>query len=992
LQLKTQILYVLLITLLFNVNSALAGTTYTWNIGSSGNWTTASNWSPNSGYPGSSGTTDIAVINTSGVTISLSATVTIAQLETTSYGFSGITISVGSGNTLNIGAGVSTTQPASAAVSFTFGGTGTTKISGTVSAGYQSSFAIAAGATVYFNASSVFDESTGNPHGNLTNNGTLNILSGANLKFGDFASLVNSGTGTIHSYGATFTFSGSGSPPSTITNSGTIRDHGSTYSLTGQSSAFTNSGASSNFYGSGTTITYSSGNGGMSLSNAGTFKADSASIITLGNTNPTPITNTGTFTAGTSGSPCTINLTGQGTNINNSKTFNLGSTSVINPSGTSVIVKNTSPGIFTLQSDVNGSATIGALSGTASCSGLFSVQRYIQGGAGYRSYRLLSSQVFTNSVSSVNVYDITYLKNYIYLTGTTTTGGFDNTVAANPTLYLYRENLVNPAFTTFLNSNFIGISKINNAPTYAYSMNDATYTSTYNIPVGSGILCFYRGDRYTTFAYKTTAPFPIPENDTLTTTGTLNTGTITARNWFNPGATTLSYTPATVVGYRGFNLVGNPYPSTIDWETYSNTSGSGIYVKNVSKIMYLLNPLTQNYDAYQKGGAYTNHGTRYIVSGQAFFVLDTLATTGFLVFNESAKVNNQNTGLNLFMAVHATNFAGNTNPYLRLQMAMDTVNTDDILISFNSIAVTTYNPGMDAPYKNGFGKVSLSSISSDHIALAINTQPLPKTSETIHLNIGAKSDGIYSLNMKNMVGIPQLYDVWLMDNYKKDSLDMRHNSTYSFKITVSDTNSYGANRFSLVLRQNPGYAYRLLNFTAAKVTSTTPQVQLTWITENEQNYTGFTVERSTDNGKTFTVVGGLTGDAAGNYGLTDKTPVTGINLYRLKSVDINGNITYSYIVPISYSDLSNNLTKSNINVYPNPASSIINLAITADLNTQSNYNIQITNSTGLVVKQATSAQPNWQSTINDLLPGTYVIKVLNSKNGTLVGDSKFVKQ
>ncbi|MGZ3835886.1 MAG: T9SS type A sorting domain-containing protein, partial [Mucilaginibacter sp.] len=113
--------------------------------------------------------------------------------------------------------------------------------------------------------------------------------------------------------------------------------------------------------------------------------------------------------------------------------------------------------------------------------------------------------------------------------------------------------------------------------------------------------------------------------------------------------------------------------------------------------------------------------------------------------------------------------------------------------------------------------------------------------------------------------------------------------------------------------------------------------------------------------------------------------------YRLKQEDINDSITYSSVIPVAFSTLSNSLVNSNINIYPNPAASTINLAIAQTVNTAASYNIQITTSSGIVIKQATSVQPKWQSNVSDLQPGTYIVKVFNSKDQTFIGNTKFIK-
>lgn len=235
--------------------------------------------------------------------------------------------------------------------------------------------------------------------------------------------------------------------------------------------------------------------------------------------------------------------------------------------------------------------------------------------------------------------------------------------------------------------------------------------------------------------------------------------------------------------------------------------------------------------------------------------------------------------------------------YLRLELGKDAINTDNIIIDFKAGSKTTYVKGEDAPTFQGFGKVSLSSLSSDSIPLAINILPLPTQSLTIGLKVKAKTDGIYNLSMTTISSIPDIFEIWLMDSYKKDSLDFRVNSSYAFNIFNSDTSSFGDHRFSLVIRQNKAIGVHLLNFMATK----TPEgTQVGWITELEKNYTSFTIERSTDNGQTYKALTSFISSAASNYGFLDKTPVSGVDLYRLKLQDLNGTITYSTPISLNY--------------------------------------------------------------------------------------------
>jgi hypothetical protein len=63
----------------------------------------------------------------------------------------------------------------------------------------------------------------------------------------------------------------------------------------------------------------------------------------------------------------------------------------------------------------------------------------------------------------------------------------------------------------------------------------------------------------------------------------------------------------------GWNLVANPYPSTIDWDDLDWTK------TNVANGIYILNPDTEQYATYV-AGAGANGGTQFIASQQAFYV------------------------------------------------------------------------------------------------------------------------------------------------------------------------------------------------------------------------------------------------------------------------------------------------------------------------------------------------------------------------------------
>lgn len=230
---------------------------------------------------------------------------------------------------------------------------------------------------------------------------------------------------------------------------------------------------------------------------------------------------------------------------------------------------------------------------------------------------------------------------------------------------------------------------------------------------------------------------------------------------------------------------------------------------------------------------------------------------------------------------------------LRVVLEKDTINKDDILIMFDPTTSPACVFNEDANYFPGYGLVGLSSVSSDGVLLTIDKRPFPAVSTVIPLNVTATASDTYTLNLTETNSIPANYDIWLMDAYKKDSLDFRHNLTYSFNLNLADTNSFGSRRFSLIIRQNAALKVHLLDFIANKAKG---GVQVAWKTENEANYTTFVVEKSQDKGQTYTQLTSLVSSGQGTYTFFDKVHAYGEALYRLKTISQDGSVIMSKVV------------------------------------------------------------------------------------------------
>lgn len=685
--------------------------------------------------------------------------------------------------------------------------------------------------------------------------------------------------------------------------------------------------------------------------------------------------------------------------------YTVASTGGMKLNGTKTLV-NVGTNLLTLNSDVTGSAYVDVITSGSSVTGSLNVQRYLTGSSGSfnsRGYRFLSSPVYTLNGTDKVIPNLSYINNDSFTTGTGgTAGGFSITNSSGPTLYFYREDKV-PSNTTFSGGNFRSLSNIlaSNAP--AFKLDNET--GNFYLPSGNGFLFYFRGNKATNTPASTAYLSTTKANTaTLSSIGTLNQGDVTVKPWFSSTAT-LSYTSNIAnTSVRGYNLVGNPYASSIDWDKVYNTNNPSKLTTLVGATMYTYNASLKTYVAYIantpsklgtniKTSANNVAGANVIPSGQGFFVV-AAANTNTLIFHETDKVTGQ---ANLTTPSLATSTTSNDADfkYLRVELSQDSLNREDALVFFTPSAKSTYVVDEDAPYMKGYSTLNLATTSSDNKSLAINQTALPKQNQVIPLNFYVTTSGIYKMRLTEMQNIPAAYNIWLVDAFKKDSLDVKNNPEYAFEVNKADTNTYGGKRLSLSVRLNPSMSVHLLSFDATKSTS---DVKINWKVENEANYTTYILERSTDGGRTYKIIDSLLSAGLGTYRDLDPSPILGDNYYRLKQIDIAGSVTYSNVIKVMYANTANTiLAKTNISVYPNPATSVLNMAVTnfnskdAVAPVSGNYKITITSSTGSLVKTATSSSANWQGQIDNLMPGTYFIQVINTKDNTLTGKSTFVK-
>lgn len=173
----------------------------------------------------------------------------------------------------------------------------------------------------------------------------------------------------------------------------------------------------------------------------------------------------------------------------------------------------------------------------------------------------------------------------------------------------------------------------------------------------------------------------------------------------------------------GWNLVGNPYPSPIDW-----SSASGWAKTNLNDAIYIeKNGVWATYIA----GVGTNAGTRYIAPGQGFFVqVKDGFSTGTLAMSNNVRVHDA-----------VPFFKSSINNLIRLQVSGNGF-TDEAVVRFLPEATSEFDGEYDA-YKF-FGDMDGAAQLYTAAASPLSINTIPETS-TVPLGIRANSNGVFTI-------------------------------------------------------------------------------------------------------------------------------------------------------------------------------------------------------------------------------------------------------
>lgn len=836
--------------------------------------------------------------------------------------------------------------------------TGTVTVSGTATISNKTTFTpgtdVVINGTAYINSGGTWTCGTNVVSGG----GTFDLQSGGNITMASAAGITSSGaTGNIQtgarifSTGGNYTYNGSSAQatgdglPRTVNNL-TISN----------TSGVTMYAASANYTVAGTLALTS---GALSIN------GDSLTINALTRTSGT-LTGSSSSSVGITGTGVPLFFTSGGRTLKNlflntSASADLQTTLDITAgsSAGSVAVGSGATlntfGNLTLKSDANGTARVSEIpvdgSGNAlgNINGNVVIERYIPG---RRSWRMVTAPVQASGSQTINAAwqegvvnaDLSTNQNPspgfgVHISGASTSLGFDATPLNNPSLKIFNRST----------SSWSGIPNTL-----------STYVRDYE-----GYMIFVRGNRSTLLSLNNYAPL---SNTVIRETGGIRMG---RQSVVLPSST------------GSYSVVGNPYPSTIDFRTLS-ISGSGS-----TKTFVMWDPaltgtagvgayqyFTQSggagtdYTVFPGGGSYGSAGTvnNFVQSGQAFLVTNNGAAT--LVINENSKASSSNSAVFRPMPDNITG------------------KISTILYGFEADSSTTVLDGAMVMYRNEYTDVldlddvkKINNTNSENFGMSIGStvyqielrQSINET-DTIHYSMRNLRARKYRLavDLKNIetAGIT----AYLKDNYTNTvtTLDFNNSNVLEFTPVASIPASYAPDRFKIYFKEMNVLP---VTFTSLEAYRKNNQVNVDWKVQNETNIHHYEVERSAD-GVTFSKIGTNVPANHGNiYNAVDEQPLYGLNYFRVKAVENNSRIKYTNVAKLFFGK-----NAAGITVFPNPVSEgKINIYIAGEQ--KGEFHANLFNTSGQLLQTINlgqlSGNGNTAIEMNKELPhGNYILEIV----------------
>jgi len=251
---------------------------------------------------------------------------------------------------------------------------------------------------------------------------------------------------------------------------------------------------------------------------------------------------------------------------------------------------------------------------------------------------------------------------------------------------------------------------------------------------------------------------------TYTFEGNLNNGTYNYLLTGHSGA-----------GVYTFNLIPNPYPSAIVW----NTGGTGwTESAGVGGTCYLWNASTGNYTSLASAN------DAYIPTGQALMVLVTNESSPTLSVNNNARSHSS-------QAFYKS--ASEIENQLVIKASSNNY-TDETVVRFTTEASEEFDLQTDGMKLFGLEEAPQLYTLSGNEKYSINNLPVFQDQRTVDMSFETQFTGQVTLNFKGMESFEPSLNIYLKDELTNQTINLRNQQVYTFIHNPENA----ANRFKLI--------------------------------------------------------------------------------------------------------------------------------------------------------------------------------------------------
>lgn len=214
---------------------------------------------------------------------------------------------------------------------------------------------------------------------------------------------------------------------------------------------------------------------------------------------------------------------------------------------------------------------------------------------------------------------------------------------------------------------------------------------------------------------------------------------------------------------NGINLVGNPYSSSIIWDSIAISP-------DIQSSIYLYDPYLNNYKVYQPNGLSLYTNSPIIPSLTPFFVVCNQPVN--LMFENNAQTHN---------LINVKNNVKNIENYIVFKVTDNTNIEDKLGFVFKTAANSNYEPQNDAIEIQSLQPnfVTLSSTSTDNKQLCIDSRQFPTLGEIVNLTFVSDQSGWFTFSVDEFAfnGTP---GIGIFDVQNNISHEMLQNPSFTF--------------------------------------------------------------------------------------------------------------------------------------------------------------------------------------------------------------------